>query len=362
MPMNAAPTESTAERPLEILGIGEAEERAYRWLLTHSGASAGEMAHGLGLTRAKAQRLIDAIESKGLATHTPTRPRQYLATSPDIALEALALKHQEKLRQVRGTINELQQYTASGRHRGDEHVVELVNNHEAESQIFADLHRSAQHEILTLTRPPMRVTRLDMAAEKLARLQEEAQARGVVYRSVVDEDFLSSPGAAARIHRETGFGEQFRATHSLPFKMVVADRRIAIIPLHLEQPDSASLLVRSSALLDALCAMFEMIWERAVPMAFTPSGSIEIDSVDGAPDFHADALVSLMAAGLNDKTIAGELDISASTLNRRIAKVMHAFNARTRFQLGWLARGSDAGIEKAAGKIGAGKYGDTKMS
>lgn len=39
----------------------------------------------------------------------------------------------------------------------------------------------------------------------------------------------------------------------------------------------------------------------------------------------------LLAARLNDKAIAQELRISASTLNRRIADLMTTFEAKTRF-------------------------------
>jgi DNA-binding NarL/FixJ family response regulator len=132
-------------------------------------------------------------------------------------------------------------------------------------------------------------------------------------------------------------GEEVRVVSDLPFKMVMADRNVALIPLNLERPDSPSLLVRSSALLDALYAMFELLWERAAPIAVTPTDTLQI----GEPGTHlppeADRLIPLLAAGLNDKAIAYELGISASTLTRRITEVMQRLDAQTRFQLGWLA-------------------------
>jgi DNA-binding NarL/FixJ family response regulator len=51
----------------------------------------------------------------------------------------------------------------------------------------------------------------------------------------------------------------------------------------------------------------------------------------------ADQLLPLLAAGLNDKAIAHELGISASTLTRRITDLMDRLDAQTRFQLGWMA-------------------------
>ena len=97
------------------------------------------------------------------------------------------------------------------------------------------------------------------------------------------------------------------------------------------------MLVRSSALLDALYALFESLWERSTPVAFTPSGALK-DGKPGSrvPDAAA-KLVPLLAAGLNDKAIAHELGISAATLNRRLAELMKSLDTRTRFQMGWRA-------------------------
>jgi DNA-binding NarL/FixJ family response regulator len=97
------------------------------------------------------------------------------------------------------------------------------------------------------------------------------------------------------------------------------------------------LLVRSSALLDALHALFELLWERAAPISFKRGGTLEIAKPDARLREDANELVTLMAAGLQDKAIAHELRISASTLNRRVVETMRALDARTRFQLGWLA-------------------------
>ncbi|MGA7965550.1 MAG: helix-turn-helix domain-containing protein [Gammaproteobacteria bacterium] len=326
------------ERAFHVLGISREAEDVYRWLLIHQGAISAEIARALALSRSRVKLLLDGIEAKGLVTHTPERPRRYMAVSPDIALEALALRHQEMLKHARVAINELQQHTIIEQRHGSESVVELITSHEAERQIFDNLHRTARDEIITLTCPPLRVTRLDTSGGKQSHLQSEAQARGVRYRSIVDAEFLALPGAVDKMRNEAGIGEQFRSFPSLPFKMVLADRRIAIIPLNLQQPDSPSLLVRSSALLDALYALFEMFWKHSSPATFTASGTLKIneDKLELGP--HTADIIMLMSAGLNDKSIAHELKISSSTLNRRIAEIMRAFNARTRFQLGWLTR------------------------
>lgn len=336
--MKAGHDKADEERALHVLGIGREEEDVYRWLLTHSRTRSADIARALVLSPSRVKRLLDGIEAKGLVTYTPEQPRRYMAVSPDIALEALALRHQEMLKHAHGAIKELQQHARAEQHDGSESVVEVITSRETERQIFDNLHRTAQDEILTLTCPPLRVTRLDTSGGTQNDLQSEAQTRGVSYRSIVDAEFLALPGAVDKMRNEVGIGEQFRSFSSLPFKMVLCDRRIAIIPLNLQQPDSPSLLVRSSALLDALYALFEMFWKHSSPATFTASGALKIDEGKVELGAHTADIIMLMSAGLNDKSIAHELQISSSTLNRRIAEIMRVFDARTRFQLGWLTR------------------------
>lgn len=156
-------------------------------------------------------------------------------------------------------------------------------------------------------------------------------------RSIVDAAFLDLPGAVTRVRGDIEDGEEVKVLNQLPFKMVLTDRRLAIIPLYLQQPASPVLLVRSSALLEALYVLFEMLWERAAPISFTDSGKLKAAEPDMSLPEETEALISLMAAGLNDKKIACELGISASTLNRRLREVMQTLEARTRFQAGWLS-------------------------
>ena len=331
--MTPQPRES--ERPLDVLDIGVDEERVYRWLLTRPGATAQDVAQGLSLASRRTQRLLDTIEAKGLATYSPQRPRRYVAASPGTAMEALVLRRMEDLQRARSVIQDLQEQAA---HQDDrEQLVELITSREAERQAFEHMQRNAQHEIVGLIRLPILITRVDVPTEQGQSTQREAQARGVRFRSIVDTPFMETSGVAERVLSDVRAGEDIRVVPSLPFKMVMADRKVAFIPLNLEREDSPSLLVRSSALVDALYALFESLWQRAVPIAFAQGGKLEIGERDSVLREQAQTFVSLLAAGLPDKAVAHELGISASTLNRRIVDIMALLNASTRFQLGWLA-------------------------
>ena len=320
-------------RPLEALGISEIEERVYEALLDHSGAVLADLERGLTLPARRLQRVLDALEQKGLVTRTSGPPRCYVPASPDIAIEALALRRQDELRRARAEIQRLQERAAAS--AGEQRqMIELVTTREAERHVFEQMQHAAQHELIFLERPPILIA----GPEQPNETEMKALSRGVRYRSIADRAFLELPGVLTRVRQDMLAGEEVRVVSQLPFKMVMADRSIALIPLNLERPGSPTMLVRSSALLDALYAMFELLWSRAAPIAFTREGAMHTRELAERMPRETEQLIPLLASGLNDKAIAHELGISASTLNRRIAELMKSVDARSRFQLGWLVR------------------------
>jgi hypothetical protein len=254
-----------------------------------------------------------------------------------MALQALIMQRQKDLQSARAAASALQEQVAAQRHGEQEQVIELITSREAEAQVFEHMHRTAQEEVITLIRWPGRVSRLDVPSDEHGNSQREALARGVKFRSIVDAEFLAVPGAVERIRADMKTGEDVRVFPSLPFKLLVADRRIAIIPLNLQQPGSPVLLVRSSTLLDALCVLFDMLWDRAAPIGLGHAGMGETDTPTARWIREVEDLLPLLAAGMNDKAIAHELGLSLRTLNRRIGDLSKGLDARTRFQAGWLA-------------------------
>lgn len=278
----------------------------------------------------RVQRSLAALERKGFITHSPEQAPRYFAAPPDVAVEALLARRQSE---ARAAITELRECSRAADERDAEERIVEVLNHEAAVQVFQQVVRSADREILCLERLPALVSVIDRPDE--AQLQR--LAKGVRFRAITDSGLLNVPGSLNRLRIATQAGEQYRIYPSLPFKLVVSDRRIGLIPLNLARPDGPVLLVRSSSLLDALCEMFEMLWRAALPFALDHTDM----SRQHFPVQHsagsADALLPLLASGLNDKTIEHELGISHRTLARRIGELMKRLGAATRFQAGWLA-------------------------
>jgi len=316
---------------LKALGLTAAEEGIYRLLLSTDGATVAEISVRLRQSPRASQRVLGILERKSLATHSPEKMRRYCAVPPDIAVDVLIARRQSELQQARAAMTALRDSVEGGHKKAEGRVVEILNRQTA-TRMYLQLVRSAQHEILCMERLPRLVSSDDTPDDSLL----QCLARGVRCRSITDKQVLNLPGSLNRLRISMAAGEQFRISRSLPFKLVVIDRRIAIIPLHLAKPDGAVLLVRCCSLLDALCEMFEMCWNAATPFVAEHGVAAGAEQRD-ADNPHHDALLSLLASGLNDKSIEHELGISQRTLARRVVKLMNRLGASTRFQAGWLA-------------------------
>jgi len=326
--MNTLRAGAGTPRMLGALGIDEMEERAYCTLLSRGLATTEDVAHLLDLSPRKAQQLLDSIESKGLASHSPERPRRYIAASPELAIEALASQRVADIERARAAIPVLKkQVISTGNAQESEQLVELITSPAALGQIVVQMLQTVQSEIVGFQRAPT------------------LQIQGFPYemppdlriRTISDAGYLALPGALNSLRLDIEKGEEARVSPTLPVKMLIVDRRVGLVPLNVEDQGGPVMLVRSSSLLDSLYALFELTWERSTPIVFTSNGKLKTGEPDSRLSEAAEQVIPLLAAGLNDKAIAFEAGMSTTTLNRRIGELMKSFNTRTRFQLGWRA-------------------------
>jgi sugar-specific transcriptional regulator TrmB len=331
------PSASTTFGALEGLGVTPQEESLYRALLRGNGYTVAQLREITQLAR-HTQRCLTSLENKGFVTHSPEQGRRYFAVPPDLAIDALISRRQHEvdnqLRRARAAMVELQESVEAVEENPatDERVVEILSR-EAAGQVHAQMLRSAKEQVLCLERTPIIVSPTGRPDDN----QLESMERGVRYLTVSDDSILNMPGAIERLRNSTLAGERYRVVPSLPFKLIIVDRRIAILPLTVTKPDGNVLLVRASTLLDALAAVFDMFWERAAPITFSTTSASRIGDPARGLSREADEVLPLLAAGLNDKSIAHQLDYSVRTLERRIVELMESLGARTRFQAGWLA-------------------------
>jgi DNA-binding CsgD family transcriptional regulator len=214
--------------------------------------------------------------------------------------------------------------------RGDTpaELIEVVHGPDAIRQRWLQLQRSARSEIRALDKPPY------IAPGNPA--ERGLLATGVRYRTVCDRAALDYPGRLEDLRDAADAGEDCRIATDVPIKLFLADDRMALAPLHQPQDVESAVIVHPSALLDALGALFESVWQRSLPLAAFRAAA----STDTAPlSDEQRRLLQLLAAGYTDEAIARKLDRGYRTVQRHIGVLMDALSAQTRFQLGLRAAG-----------------------
>jgi len=180
--------------------------------------------------------------------------------------------------------------------------------------------------------------------------------------------------------RAIAVGDQARASRQVPTRLTLFDRQIAVVsltsnpagsdPLGLESADLddapyedgwaddgesllpadwvgfrtagiglGAVVVRPSPLLDALAALFDNVWNQAVPVLAIGDG-LMLGSADSGEelDDRSRQVLLLMSDGLKDESIARALGLSRRTVQKCVTTAMTRLGARTRFQAALLAQ------------------------
>ncbi|MFD7463281.1 helix-turn-helix domain-containing protein [Streptomyces tendae] len=326
---------------LEIAGLSPDEESVYALLVAFGRAGAADLAERAGMPVERMHRVLESLTAKGLSSPTDGTPRLHQAAPPDVALlprlkrsaDALDLAQHEAARLI-------ESYRDTMRRRDAGQLLEVITGAEALRQHLRQIQTSVREEMLWFCKAQYVAMPSGSNTEEF-----EALARGVRYRVLYEKAFFDDEGAVDNVVAGVRAGEVARAVPQLPLRLAIADRAVAVFPLvaggpHGSPEEPTTALVRDSNLLAALVALFERYWEDAVPLDVDDTG--ELSGTDGpaAPDALAPTdrrLLSLLVAGVADKAIASQMQLSRRTVQRRIQGMMERANAATRMQLAWQA-------------------------
>jgi DNA-binding CsgD family transcriptional regulator len=305
----------------ETLGLSTAAEQLYLELLERPGARPD------ALTRSDRDpdavgAAIGELREAGLLLPGPG----CTAVAPDVAVELLAHRQEELLRRARAAVEPL---LLRYRQVGSPDPVELVAGSEQVSLRYEQLVRCARKEILGFDKPPYVVPVRDLGME-LASLGQRVR-----YRAVYARPALTMPGRLSDVDTLKSAGEQARILPDLPFKLLIVDRRWAMVPVSEGTEVERAMVVRPCSLLDALVATFDSYWQRAVP--FGDAGRASTPGGQTAPDDLSEAdrqVLALLATGLTDERIAAHLGLGLRTVQRRVRGLMDRLGAGNRFQAG----------------------------
>ncbi|MCX4823175.1 DNA-binding response regulator [Streptomyces sp. NBC_01142] len=187
---------------------------------------------------------------------------------------------------------------------------------------LTDLVRSARHELLSFDDPAGALGHgiPEPFLEFAAACVRAAAVQATTVRRIAPRHGLTHlpapwlcPGGA-------------RVADSIPFKMVVADRTVAAVPLNLELHYNGVLLIRDPVIVQALVRVHRSWWDSGDEL-----------SRQAAPDAlppHLQPVLQAMLAGLTDETAATRLGMSGRTYSRRVGELLATLGTTSRFRAG----------------------------
>ncbi|WP_231928308.1 helix-turn-helix transcriptional regulator [Micromonospora echinaurantiaca] len=155
-----------------------------------------------------------------------------------------------------------------------------------------------------------------------------ALARGVELRCVYQDAYRNDPDTVAYAKWLSGLGGQIRTVPSVPLKMVVVDRAVALLPISPSDPGVGAVEVTSPSVMLAICALFHQVWAAGEPLQ-SPSRT----ESDTPTPLELDVL-RLLADGRTDEAVARKLGLSVRSVRRIVADVTSRLCASSRFQAG----------------------------
>ncbi|GIF37445.1 regulatory LuxR family protein [Actinoplanes xinjiangensis] len=316
---------------LGALGLPTTTESVYRSLLEESSRSVAELADHLGVDEEQVRTALDSLFDLALLRESTEAPQGIHVVDPEVGLRVALARQQADLARRQQEVAQSQAAIArlidglSHTERSTGPVASELLGMDAVRDQLQLLAQEARDEVMTFMPGG---AQSPAALEHAGRNDAQILARNVRMRTIGLDSIRNSPETMRHARFLTDSGAEFRTSAILPPRMVVVDRRAALIPLDATNTRRGALLVSGTAILAPMIALFEQVWEIA-----TPLGAAADPDREGLTTQER-ALLKLLAQGLTDEAAATRLGVSHRTARRVMADLMERLNARSRFEAG----------------------------
>ncbi|MYT24175.1 HTH domain-containing protein, partial [Streptomyces sp. SID7760] len=248
---------------------------------------------------------------------------EHVPVEPTIALKAMAHSRSAEVHQAHlAATQAYRSYRRSVAPQATEDLLEVIKGPHVAERIW-NIEEAAEFEVLRFDSPPYHTHGTANPVE-IGKLGNGVEYRVVYSRSAVQNTAYYN----VNIRPCIAAGEQARVLPTVPVKLTIYDRRLAIVSMSFVESEVKDylLMVHPSSLLSALTGLFETSWRAALPMHLNDSAPCNLQPVHRR-------IVELLSTGVTDDTIAELLGISRRTLSRHIEAMNTRAGSATRFQL-----------------------------
>jgi len=204
-------------------------------------------------------------------------------------------------------------------------VDEIVDLDELRSRIRDEV-AGTSRELLSLHsgRPP---TPEMMAASTPDDIQ--LMHRGVDLQVASPRSYADLAYMRDHVHTLAAAGARIRFADVVPHRLIVLDRRVAIVPRDVADPSRGALFIAERSLVQSLWYLARRILRSGRALE-----EITDDRDDHSPTPMERRVLLLMSTGVTDEVAARHLSITDRQFRRYVAAIMHRLGASSRFQTG----------------------------
>lgn len=321
---------------LEALGLSPGAQALYTAMISSPEAGIAELAGILGRGETEVRQLLDELVALSLVRPSRQHEGRLCPVDPATGLEALVRRRRDELAAGQAALERSHLAvralvagfdTAATPDRPDsEHLIGL----DAVQQRLNRLIRQAESEVLSLVpggAQPAEV--LDASREADATLV----GRGVPFHVLYQDAVRNDPPTLAYARWISEVGAEVRTAPVLPRRLLVVDRKAAVVPLSPGDMRAGAVATTNSGLVDQLLTLFETVWAHATPIMETRP----VDPATGLTGVQQQ-LLTLLAAGATDETAGRQLGLGERTVRRIMADLMRQLGAKSRFEAGLRAK------------------------
>ncbi|WP_395295058.1 LuxR C-terminal-related transcriptional regulator [Kitasatospora hibisci] len=317
---------------LDVLGLDAESEAVYRGMLGNPQSGVAALAAGLGMTEGRLRNCLDRLSELALIQPSAREGIGFRAIGPETAMEVLLARQQAELaaqqmrvEASRAAAAQLIAECSALRPAATDAESEQLIGPESIRERLADLAGSARTEVATFA-PGGAHAEEDLRASRApnAALLE----RGVQMRTVYLDSVRNHRPTLDHVTWLNCHGGQVRTVPDLPIRMIIFDQRQAVLPIDTEDARAGAVVLHGAGTVAALCALFESVWNVAIPVGDTP----KCDAKGMPPQEHA--VLKMLAQGYTDEAIAKRMGVSPRTARRFAANLMEKLDARSRFEAG----------------------------
>lgn len=320
---------------LSSLGLEPHIESVYIALLDRTQGVA-DICRRLDLPEHVVRAALDRLSELALVRTSVDSPQRLHAVSPHVGMEILIAQQRSELARHQQRLEAAQAAAAKfildydGRQppgASGEEVKYLVGLDAIRDHLTV-LNDQVAEELLTFA-PGGPQKPENMRASRP--LNQQLLRRGVQMRTVYLNSIRNDRPTMDHARWLTEQGCEVRTVPSLPNRMIIYDRKLAMIASNAQDTAAGAVQVSSPGMVTALYTLFESVWQSAEQL------EAPVQPAPGELTGQQAEALRLLALGHTDEAIATRLAVSPRTARRITSSLMTHLGARSRFQAGVLA-------------------------